>query len=105
MSLTIITTHVPVPIPTGHPRTVLFFTHCGMHGVLEALHHGVPMVGMPVFADQSDVLVRLEERGVARGIDKGASSEQIYQTLVAALANSRSGWLGWVESGRYYTLI
>lgn len=76
-----------------------------MHGVLEALHHGVPMVGMPVFADQLDVLVRLEERGVARGIDKRASSEEIYQTLVAALTNTRSGWLAWVRSGHYYTLI
>ncbi len=27
-------------------------THCGMHGVMEAIYHGVPMVGMPVFIDQ-----------------------------------------------------
>lgn len=74
---------------TGHPKTVLFFTHCGMHGVLEALHHGVPMVGMPVFADQQDVLVRLEERGVARGVSKQADQDQIYDALRHVLTNAR----------------
>ena len=43
---------VPQQAVLAHPRTLLFVTHCGMHGVLEAVHHGVPMVGMPVFIDQ-----------------------------------------------------
>ena len=43
---------VPQQAVLAHPRTLLFITHCGMHGVLEAVHHGVPMVGMPVFIDQ-----------------------------------------------------
>nr|XP_053635148.1 UDP-glucuronosyltransferase 2B19-like [Cherax quadricarinatus] len=74
----------------GHNKTVLFFTHCGMHGVLEALYHGVPMVGMPVFADQQDVLIRMEERGVARGVHKEASEEQIYQAIIHVLNEPRS---------------
>lgn len=60
-----------------------------MHGVLEALHYGVPMVGMPVFADQQDVLVRLEERGVARGVSKQASTDQIHEALKHVLTNTR----------------
>ena len=36
----------------AHPKVVLFLTHCGMHGVLEAVWNSVPMVGMPVFIDQ-----------------------------------------------------
>ena len=36
----------------AHPKVVLFLTHCGMHGVLEAVWNEVPMVGMPVFIDQ-----------------------------------------------------
>lgn len=68
---------------------MLFFTHCGMHGVLEALHHGVPMVGMPVFADQQDVLVRLEERGVAVGVSKQADKGEIYEAIKHVLTNTR----------------
>ena len=45
-------TQVPQQAVLAHPSTLLFVTHCGMHGVLEAVHHGVPMVGMPVFIDQ-----------------------------------------------------
>lgn len=60
-----------------------------MHGVLEGLHYGVPMVGMPVFADQQDVLVRLEERGVARGVSKQANQDQIYEALKDVLTNTR----------------
>lgn len=68
---------------------MLFFTHCGMHGVLEALHYGVPMVGMPVFADQQDVLLRLQERGVAKGVHKEASEDEIFQAINDVLQDSR----------------
>ncbi|KAK7072886.1 putative UDP-glycosyltransferase [Halocaridina rubra] len=73
----------------AHPKTVLFFTHCGMHGVMEALHHGVPMVGMPVFADQKDVLVRLEQKGVAKGVRKYATQEEIYNAITEVISNPR----------------
>ena len=43
---------VPQQDILAHPKTMLFFTHCGMHGVMEAVYHRVPMVGMPVFVDQ-----------------------------------------------------
>ena len=93
----------------AHPKTILFVTHCGMHGVMEAIYHRyrqrlrrlcyniktktvkkqsvivffrVPMVGMPVFIDQGDVLVRMEEKGIAFGIEKNADSDTIYNGIV-----------------------
>ena len=36
----------------GHPKTKLFITHCGNNGQHEALYHGVPMIGFPLFAEQ-----------------------------------------------------
>lgn len=36
----------------AHKNLRLFITHCGMHGVMEAIFHAVPMVGMPIFVDQ-----------------------------------------------------
>ena len=36
----------------GQPNVRLFVTHCGNNGQFEAVYHGVPMVGLPIFGDQ-----------------------------------------------------
>jgi len=86
----------------AHPKTLAFFTHCGMHGVLEAIYHAVPIVGMPVFIDQvgqvcigiwptsvdlivqADLRVRVEEKAIGVTLAKSATEEEIYQAIVQA---------------------
>jgi len=72
---------VPQQAVLAHQNVRLFITHCGMHGVLEAIHYKVPMVGMPVFIDQGDVLTRMEEAGIAVGVSKEASSEELQHAI------------------------
>ncbi|XP_039982665.1 UDP-glucuronosyltransferase 2C1-like [Xiphias gladius] len=60
----------------GHPKTKLFVAHGGTNGLQEAIYHGVPVVGLPLFFDQYDNLLRLKERGGAKiltlaTVDKG----------------------------------
>ncbi|XP_054892525.1 UDP-glucuronosyltransferase 2C1-like [Poeciliopsis prolifica] len=50
----------------GHPKVKLFVAHGGTNGVQEAIYHGVPVVGLPVFYDQYDNLLRLQARGAAK---------------------------------------
>ncbi|XP_039468426.1 UDP-glucuronosyltransferase 2C1-like isoform X2 [Oreochromis aureus] len=50
----------------GHPKIKLFVSHGGTNGVQEAIYHGVPVVGLPVFFDQYDNLLRLKEKGAAK---------------------------------------
>ncbi|XP_069030555.1 UDP-glucuronosyltransferase 2A1-like [Embiotoca jacksoni] len=50
----------------GHPKIKLFVAHGGTNGLQEAIYHGVPVVGVPVFFDQYDNLLRLKERGAAK---------------------------------------
>ncbi|KAG7483430.1 UDP-glucuronosyltransferase 2C1-like [Solea senegalensis] len=50
----------------GHPKIKLFVAHGGTNGVQEAMYHGVPVVGLPVFFDQYDNLLRLRDRGAAK---------------------------------------
>ena len=45
------------------------------------------MVGMPVFIDQSDVLVRLESAGVAVGVDKFSDSDTLYGAITEVRDN------------------
>ncbi|XP_030647780.1 UDP-glucuronosyltransferase 2A2 isoform X4 [Chanos chanos] len=49
----------------GHPKTKAFITHGGTNGIYEAIYHGVPMVGIPMFADQPDNMVHMKAKGAA----------------------------------------
>ncbi|XP_031424635.2 UDP-glucuronosyltransferase 2B13-like, partial [Clupea harengus] len=50
----------------GHPKIRAFVAHGGTNGVQEAMYHGVPVLGIPLFFDQYDNLFRLKERGAAK---------------------------------------
>ena len=47
----------------GQPGTQLLISHGGNLGQYEALYHGVPMLNMPLFADQHHNAFRVENQG------------------------------------------
>jgi zeaxanthin glucosyltransferase len=47
-------------------EAALFFTHCGVNSMLEAVRCGVPMVAQPLRWDQPGNAMRLEHHGLAR---------------------------------------
>ncbi|XP_061276341.1 UDP-glucuronosyltransferase 2A2 isoform X4 [Bos javanicus] len=49
----------------GHPKAKAFITHGGTNGIYEAIYHGVPMVGVPMFADQPDNIAHMKAKGAA----------------------------------------
>ncbi|XP_069834341.1 UDP-glucuronosyltransferase 2A2-like isoform X4 [Dendropsophus ebraccatus] len=53
----------------GHPKTKAFITHGGTNGIYEAIYHGVPMVGIPLFADQPDNIIHMKTKGMAVMLD------------------------------------
>ncbi|XP_063047918.1 UDP-glucuronosyltransferase 2C1-like [Engraulis encrasicolus] len=53
----------------GHPKTKAFITHGGSNGLYEAIFHGVPLVGIPMFGDQPDNIFILEKKGAAVQLD------------------------------------
>lgn len=48
----------------------------GNNGLHEAVYHGIPLVILPVMADQHDIAVRAKDRGVGESLE--------IQTLVAS---------------------
>lgn len=72
----------------GHNKTRLFITHCGMHGVMEAIYHKVPMLGIPLFADQIDICKRVVVKGIGVQIHKfHITAELLQKSMQQILTN------------------
>ncbi|XP_037549791.1 UDP-glucuronosyltransferase 2A1, partial [Nematolebias whitei] len=50
----------------GHPKIKLFVAHGGTNGVQEAMCYAVPVVGLALYFDHYDNLLRLQEKGAAK---------------------------------------
>ncbi|XP_072933658.1 uncharacterized protein [Epargyreus clarus] len=55
----------------AHPNCVLFITHGGLLSTTEAVHFGVPIIGVPVFYDQFSNIDRAVKRGFAKKVTLG----------------------------------
>ncbi len=69
-------------------KTKGFITHGGTNGLYEAIYHGVPMVGLPLFADQPDNLMHMKTKGAAVVLDiNKMQSEDLVDALKTVLNN------------------
>ncbi|XP_041659600.1 UDP-glucuronosyltransferase 1A5-like [Cheilinus undulatus] len=66
----------------GHPQTKAFVAHGGTNGVQEAIYHGVPVLGIPLFFDQYDNLLRLQERGAGKILELAYANEQSFEQML-----------------------
>ncbi|XP_066286539.1 UDP-glucuronosyltransferase 2C1-like [Branchiostoma lanceolatum] len=67
----------------AHPKTRAFITHAGSNGLYEALHHGVPMVCLPLFSDQPANAARVVARGLGVRLDfSTVTAEQLYLSIL-----------------------
>jgi len=62
----------------AHPNIKAFITHGGLGGNTEAVYHGVPMIGIPLFADQKTNI----ENAVAAGYAIRIFYEDINQQTI-----------------------
>ncbi|XP_061118001.1 UDP-glucuronosyltransferase 2A1-like [Conger conger] len=74
----------------GHPKTKAFITHGGTNGMYEAIYHGVPMVGIPLFGDQPDNMLHMKTKGAAVILDFNQFQAQDLVLAVNAVINDPS---------------
>ena len=73
----------------AHPKVKLFVNHCGNNGQMEALYHGVPMVGVPLFADQFLHAERMVYNGYGRAFDiHNEPAEKFTELIREVIMNS-----------------
>ncbi|XP_075881887.1 UDP-glucuronosyltransferase 2A2-like [Nelusetta ayraudi] len=74
----------------GHPKARAFITHGGTNGIYEAIYHGVPMVGIPMFADQPDNMLHMKAKGVATTVDFNFMTAEDLRDAVNLVINDKS---------------
>ncbi|KAJ6656088.1 hypothetical protein lerEdw1_004137 [Lerista edwardsae] len=74
----------------GHPKARLLVTHGGLSSLMEAIYHGVPVVGMPLFGDQHDNMVRVEAKslGLSLSIDQ-LTAHSLAQAMKKVIGDQR----------------
>ncbi|XP_028719920.1 UDP-glucuronosyltransferase 2B17-like [Peromyscus leucopus] len=72
----------------GHPKTKAFVTHGGANGVYEAIHFGIPMIGIPLFGEQHDNIANMVAKGAAVVLNiRTMSGSDLLNALKAVIDN------------------
>ncbi|XP_063234826.1 UDP-glycosyltransferase UGT5-like [Bacillus rossius redtenbacheri] len=74
----------------GHPNLRVFMTHGGLLSSQEAVYNAVPLVGIPIFADQAINVLQAVNTGYALQLDyENITEESVYWTLNEVISNPK----------------
>lgn len=74
----------------GHPKVRIFMTHGGLIGIIEAIHSGVPVIGIPLFFDQPGNILKLVNQGSGILLDYDSiTKDSLYNAIITMVYNNR----------------
>ncbi|XP_062243682.1 2-hydroxyacylsphingosine 1-beta-galactosyltransferase-like [Platichthys flesus] len=74
----------------GHTNTRAFLSHGGLNSIYEAMYHGVPVVGVPLFGDHYDTMTRVAAKGMGVMLHwKYMTEEDLYTALNSVIKETR----------------
>ncbi|KAJ9601564.1 hypothetical protein L9F63_000307 [Diploptera punctata] len=74
----------------AHPNVRAFITHGGLLSTQEAMNRGIPVVGIPIFADQSNNMQKAQLAGFGVLLDfKNVTTESVKWAIAEILENPR----------------
>ncbi|CAH2096275.1 unnamed protein product [Euphydryas editha] len=73
-----------------HPNIKLFISHGGLIGTQEAVFNGVPLVGVPIYADQYNNLLLAEQAGFCKILQYHEINEKNLYKVVSEILNDNS---------------
>jgi hypothetical protein len=73
-----------------HPKVRVFLAHGGLLGTIEAVHVGVPMIGIPMYGDQSTNMKMVAAAGMATILQyKDITKDNVLKALRTVLDSPR----------------
>lgn len=71
---------------SAHPNINVFISHGGLIGTQEAIFHGVPIMGVPIYADQYNNLLQAQNLGFGKilqyhDIDEDTLRKNLFEIL------------------------
>ncbi|XP_049819366.1 UDP-glucosyltransferase 2-like isoform X2 [Aethina tumida] len=73
----------------AHPNIKLFISHCGLLSLTEAVHHGVPILCLPVYFDQFQNADFAVKNGFGLKIEfKDLTTNELYNAIQELLSNN-----------------
>lgn len=74
----------------AHPNVKVFISHCGLLGTQEALYHGKPILGLPIFGDQPKNAKGFENSGLGRYLKWDDLTEQLVTNTIKEMITNPS---------------
>lgn len=74
-----------MPALPGHDKARLFITHGGQNSLLQAVYHAVPVLGIPLFGDQFDNVVRAEAKGLGLTINPTQITRELLSSTIQTI--------------------
>lgn len=74
----------------AHPNIKLFITHGGLLGTTEAIFEGIPVLGIPIYADQQMNVVKAENMGIGIYMDYDDIDEALITENINKILKNRN---------------
>lgn len=71
---------------SDHPKIKVFITQAGLQSVDEAIAAKVPLIGLPVFADQFYNAQQFQTFGIGHQLDVNAITEDVLHEAIVSVA-------------------
>ncbi|ORC92302.1 putative UDP-glucoronosyl and UDP-glucosyl transferase [Trypanosoma theileri] len=74
----------------SHKNTKVFLTNCGNFSVYESIESGIPLVGLPLLPEQTDMCARVKDAGVGIVLNKFLFNPyQLFDAVIQVINNSQ----------------
>lgn len=72
-----------------HSNLRAYISHGGNSGSIEAVHFGIPMIGIPLFYEQHSVIQNFVDKGVAVRLDLNELTKENILSAIRTVVNDK----------------